>query len=122
MASNAAFTRELQLLFARADKAAHQAWVTLETAGPALPNSARCFVTPSCASAADRAEQHPIAPDISSYAFLERLFVAKPERGPRDFYVAGESCGGSRAPATYSIHNISHRDSSHADPSISAWT
>ncbi|KAH8898488.1 alpha/beta-hydrolase [Thozetella sp. PMI_491] len=33
------------------------------------------------------------------YAFLDRLFIAKPEWGERDFYVAGESYGGSWVPA-----------------------
>jgi cathepsin A (carboxypeptidase C) len=32
-------------------------------------------------------------------AFLERLFAAKPQWGERDFYIAGESYGGSYVPA-----------------------
>lgn len=33
------------------------------------------------------------------YAFLVRLFAARPEWGSRDFYIAGESYGGSWVPA-----------------------
>ncbi|KAH7140981.1 Alpha/Beta hydrolase protein [Dactylonectria macrodidyma] len=33
------------------------------------------------------------------YAFLVRLFAARPEWGARDFYIAGESYGGSWVPA-----------------------